>query len=573
MAEAAPGAVICADSDGRITHWNGAAERLFGWTAAEATGQGLELIIPQHMRAAHGAGFARRNTSDTVPFPGRVVELPALRRNGTTFAAEVALSRWREDGRLVFGASIHDISERRAAEDRLRYLAHHDPLTGLKNRGRLAELANEAAASGHTVGLVLLDLVGFKHVNDTLGHGAGDVLLADAGQRLAAATLPGDTLARLWGDKFALLSAACDTAPELDRRAHALQTGLQDPFRVGGRAVTVRATAGLALALGGGDVMADAELALAQAKIAGAGQRRALTPALRTAYLARRTLEETVCAAARAGEFVLHYQPQLRLRDQTLVGAEALMRWRHPRQGLLPPGQFMEALQDGPAAGDTGDWAIDEACRQARLWWGRRHAAARRRQPVRRAVARGRAGRHGRPRAGPPRPAARGARAGGDRDDRAAAEHGHDCAVAGAAPPGRADRAGRFRHRLRLAVHAAALPVRSLEDRPRASSPPLGTAGPIGTGPDRGNVAIIDGVLALGRGLGIAVLAEGVETAEQAAFLAARGCGRGPGLLLRPPGAAGGAQSMIRASNGGSRSGASNSITHRSGSRPTWRAT
>ena len=115
MSAAAPGAGVCADSNGVITHWNAAAERLFGWSVTEAVGQQLELIIPHELRSAHAAGMSHRARTGHSAFPGRVAELPALRRDGTTFPAHISLSRWQEGDKLVFGATIHDISERRAA--------------------------------------------------------------------------------------------------------------------------------------------------------------------------------------------------------------------------------------------------------------------------------------------------------------------------------------------------------------------------------------------------------------------------------------------------------------------------
>ncbi len=293
MAAATPGAVICADRHGCVTHWNGAAERLLGWTAAEAIGQTLEMIVPRELRAAHAAGFARLATAGDQAFAGRTVELPALRRDGTTFPAQITLSCWREDGAPAFGASIHDITDRRRAEDRLRHLAHNDPLTGCANRAKLAEQIEAAGASAGPTAMVLLDLDGFKHVNDMLGHAAGDALLVEVGQRLTAALACWGTLARLGGDEFAALLPGCGDADRAGEVARALQCSLASPFHVGGREFRVGASAGIAVTAAPSHAMhllANADLALYRAKAAGGGQCRVFDVAMREEYVARRAL-------------------------------------------------------------------------------------------------------------------------------------------------------------------------------------------------------------------------------------------------------------------------------------------
>ena len=535
MTAAAPGAVICADSGGSITHWNAAAERLFGWSAAEACGQPLELIVPQEFRAAHAAGLAHRARAGSAAFGGRIVELPALRRDGTTFPAHISMSRWMEGDKPVFGASIYDITERRAAEDKLRYLAHHDPLTGLANRARLTGLMDEAAASGDTVGLVLLDLDGFKHVNDSLGHGAGDVLLAEVGQRFAAAMPAGGTIARLGGDEFAAFLPRCGGVEEAKRCAATLQASLAAPLRIGGGA-PVKASAGVAVAEGAGirAAMSNADLALYAAKAAEPGTARVFHQAMRDGHDARRALEAEVRDAVRNGEFVLHYQPQVHLGSNRLTGVEALLRWQHPRRGLLAPAAFLAALEAGPSAGRLGDWIINEACRQAAAW--RRGGLA-----LQVAV---------------------------NLFD-AQLQAGTLPAVVGAAlgrwglPPAALEL--EVTETVALARNTTLLaPLRSLHDEgvsiafddfgtgfaslstlkhcplsrlkiDRSFVSELGLSGPIGGEADRGNTAIIDAVLALGRGLGFNITAEGVETPEQAAFLASRGCGEGQGYLWGRP--------------------------------------
>ena len=536
MSAAAPGAVICADSHGIITHWNAAAERLFGWSVDEAIGKPLDLIIPHGFRAAHAAGMFHRVRTSNTAFPGRVVELPALRRDGTTFPAHVSLSRWLQGDKLMFGASIHDITARRAAEDKLRYLAHYDPLTGLTNRARLTELMDEAAETCRTIGFVLLDLDGFKHVNDVLGHGAGDILLTDVAQRLVSAMPERGTIARLGGDEFAALLPDCADVAAATQSARVLQASLEQPFRIGGGSFHVAACAGVTLAAAADvrTVMPNADLALYAAKASGSGATRVFDQAMRDEYDARRSLESEVGEAIRQGEFVLYFQPQICFADDRLVGAEALLRWRHPRRGLLLPGAFLSAVETGPLATKLGDWIIDEACRQAALW----------------------------------------------REQGLALRIGVNLFDAqlrvGSLASTVKDALGRWRlpgstlelevtETVALAQNTALLaPLRELYaeginiafddfgtgfaslstlkhcplnrlkiDRSFVSE--LGTSGSIGCAADRGNVAIIDAILALGRGLGISVIAEGVETAEQAEFLARRGCDEGQGYLFGRP--------------------------------------
>ncbi len=375
MARAAPGAVICADAEGQVTYWNGAAEALFGWSAAEMLGGPLDAIVPARLRAAHKAGLARRAASEAEHYAGFTVEVPGLRRDGGEFPAEFTLSCWREDGRPCFGANIRDITDRKGTEARLQHLAHHDTLTGLANRRVLAEEAERAAAEGGEAALVLLDLDGFKHVNDTLGHDAGDAMLREVAGRLSRQLGARGTLARLGGDEFAAVLPGLDAAAAM-AATRSLQSVLAAPFRLGARSFPVGASAGVAVtpepggeaAGSGSTLLANADLALYRAKAAGGGACRLFQPGMRAEYAARRQIEDEVQGALGNGEFVLHYQPQVRLSDGTLVGAEALLRWNHPTRGLLPPGQFLGALEAGPAAGAVGDWAIDEACRQASSW-------------------------------------------------------------------------------------------------------------------------------------------------------------------------------------------------------------
>ena len=373
MAAATPSAVICAGSDSRILFWNAAAEQLLGWPAADALGQPLDLIIPEHLRDDHERMFEKFLTTCNIDtYRGRTIELPVLRRDGTELSAEVTLSAWREDGRPVLGAAVRNITARKKAQIELLHLAHHDALTGLLNRTRLTEIAADTLASDTPASLVLIDLDGFKHVNDTAGHAAGDKLLQEVAERLTRCLGEQGSIARIGGDEFAILLPGHDAAAAAVATQDLQASLSSSAFQIGSRRFRIRATAGIAVPSDQGCTMetllSNADLALYQAKAAEPGTCQVFDASLRATYDARRSIEEDVQNAADNGEFVLFYQPQVRLADHVLVGAEALLRWQHPVRGLLTPGAFLFALEGGPKAGAVGKWVINDACRQAAEW-------------------------------------------------------------------------------------------------------------------------------------------------------------------------------------------------------------
>jgi diguanylate cyclase (GGDEF)-like protein/PAS domain S-box-containing protein len=372
MSAATPSGVICTTAEGVITSWNRAAERLFGWRADEAIGQHLDIIVPPRMRAAHDAGMARLARAGAENYGGRSVELSALHRGGEEFPAEITLSSWRDEkGEISFGASVRDISDRRRAEDRLRQLAHYDQLTGLANRVVLLEALEQACRRNTPVALILLDLNGFQQVNDTHGHAVGDELLRQAAQRLSQALGGRGTLARLDGTEFATVLLGTGQPEEAEAVAARLQQALTErPFDIHHRLLDVGATAGVVKGATQRPeaLLADAYLALFDAKAAGRNALSTYSASLRAGYQDRRTLQEEVAIAAREGQFRLFYQPQVSLRDGRLLGVEALLRWQHPTRGLLAPGAFLAELENGPSAGPVGDWILEEACRQAAVW-------------------------------------------------------------------------------------------------------------------------------------------------------------------------------------------------------------
>jgi len=445
--------------------------------------------------------------------------------------------------RLLSGlaALVMDRMELRRAENQLRYLAHNDLLTGCANRAKLGELTEAAKAGTAPTAMVLLDLDGFKHVNDTLGHAAGDALLVEVGRRLTSALDGRGVLARLGGDEFAALLPGLGDAAEARGLAHALQDSLDPPFLIAGREFRVGASAGVAVATPSeaGHLLASADLALYRAKTKGGRQCRVFDIAMREKYIARRALEEEVSRAAHNAEFELHFQPQISLAHDCLVGAEALLRWRHPERGLLPPPAFLDALEAGSMAGAVGDWVIEEGCRQAAVWraqgldlrigvnlFAEQIRAGNLEATVRSALARWAL----------PASAL-------ELELTETIALRHDDGLLAPLHALHADGVGVALDDFGTGFASLSMlrrcPLSRLKiDRCFISG--LGAEGVPGSGRDRSDAVIVEAVLALGRGLGLGVVAEGVETEMQAAFLAAHGCDEAQGHLYgRPAPAAG----------------------------------
>jgi diguanylate cyclase (GGDEF)-like protein len=264
------------------------------------------------------------------------------------------------------------IAERDAHEAKLFRLTQHDPLTGLFNRDVLRTRLAESADNHMPAALLFLDLDGFKYVNDTLGHAAGDEMLRIVSMRLRHAAREEDTAARLGGDEFALLlegTAEPDSAMTVAQR---LIGEISQPVMLDGQPINIGVSIGVALypRHGGeaGQIFANADLALYQAKSEGRHCARLYNASLRTMAQGKVLRDTELRLALERGEFEMFYQPQLRLSDNRLVGAEALLRWRHPVRGMLPPSEFLPALEGGVLGAKVGAWVIETACAQAAIW-------------------------------------------------------------------------------------------------------------------------------------------------------------------------------------------------------------
>ena len=319
---------------------------------------------------------SRRGEEDAVVGgASRPYEKEYLRKDGgrvPVLIGAVALDRSRRRRMCL----VLDLSERKRAEERVRHLAHHDPLTGLPNRAlfhdRLRQALAQAGRHGERAALLLLDLDRFKDVNDTLGHDAGDALLREVARRLLGRVREGDTVARLGGDEFALVlspPASPRAAAELAARVGA---ALAEPVEHAGIPVHTGVSVGVTLFPDDGEeperLLKNADVALYRAKAEGRGTCRFFVPDMRLGVERRRALEDELRSALARGELEPFYQPKVRLADDRVVGFEALVRWRHPTRGLVGPDEFLPVAEEAGLGAAVSDLVLRQAVARARAW-------------------------------------------------------------------------------------------------------------------------------------------------------------------------------------------------------------
>lgn len=266
--------------------------------------------------------------------------------------------------------------ERRRAEERLTYLAHHDVLTGLPNRAlfldRLGQALHEAHRTGRLVGVAFLDLDRFKHINDSLGHATGDQLLKVVAARLAATVRRGDTVARHSGDEFTLILADVAHADDAARVAQKVLDHLAQPFEAAGRELFVSASLGIALYPGDArdaeTLLRNADLAMYRAKEVGRNNYQFYTAEMTARAIDNLSLENALRHALERDELLLHYQPVVETATGRVVSVEALARWRHPQRGLILPDQFIPFAEETGLIAPIGAWTLRTACAQCCAW-------------------------------------------------------------------------------------------------------------------------------------------------------------------------------------------------------------
>jgi diguanylate cyclase (GGDEF)-like protein/PAS domain S-box-containing protein len=357
------------DADSTVRYQSDSIEPIFGYSADQLTGHRLSRLMGRRSGARLDAAIA---SIAGRPYGTAVFSVTVPHRDGRWLDSEMMLTNLLDDEH-VHGLVLNtrDVSEATELQARLMHEAYHDGLTGLPSRVLFAERLARALAGDSPVAVLLLDLDGFKGINDSLGHAAGDHLLRHFAGLLRAAVREDDLVARFGGDEFAVLIESAATVGEAELVAARVVELLQQPLHVDGRDIHIGASVGLAYATEAGDVdqlMRNADLAMYQAKSAGGGRVSSYQPRMLTSLVDRLQLEADLRLALDRGELRLHYQPTVDLADHRIVGFEALVRWQHPTRGLIPPQDFIGVAEAGGLIVPLGAWVLTEACRQAVAW-------------------------------------------------------------------------------------------------------------------------------------------------------------------------------------------------------------
>ena len=354
IVEATAAPLLLVDPGGTIVFVNPAAAALFGRPAAALQGSPLGLPV-----------------SDARP-----AEVQIPQPDGTRRAAEMQFAAAELEGRDVLVVSLHDLTERKRYESRIEHLASHDALTGLPNRALLHDRVEQtilhARRTGSRVALMYVDLDQFKLVNDSWGHPAGDALLIEVGRRLRAAMREGDTVARLGGDEFVVLLSDLARPGDSAVVARKIAGALASPLALDGRDVQVTASVGIAIWPEDGEsleaLLQCADVAMYRAKDEGRNGYQCCSGEMGAQARARVELETGLRQALERAELRLHYQPQVELASGQVSGCEALLRWERPGRGLVSPAQFIPVAEESGLIVPIGEWALRAACREAAGW-------------------------------------------------------------------------------------------------------------------------------------------------------------------------------------------------------------
>jgi diguanylate cyclase (GGDEF)-like protein/PAS domain S-box-containing protein len=365
--------IVVLDSGLKYILWNRFMEELTGLEEKEVVGKPALDLFPHIREQSVEVLLGRALAGETVSAPDVHFSVPQTGREGWTSA--VYRPHYDSSGKVVGVIGlVRDVTERKAAEQQIEYQAYHDALTGLANRRLFQEHLSLALALAQRrsalVAVLFLDLDHFKVINDSLGHSVGDALLKQVARRLRASVREGDTVARVGGDEFTIVLQEISRPDDAAAVAKKVLRHVAEPMEVNGHKLYVTTSIGVTVfPQDGGDaetLLKTADAAMYRAKGEGRNTYQMATPDLSRATHERMTLESGLHQAMEMGEFVVHYQPLIDLETMQLVGMEALLRWNHPERGLVLPAEFIGLAEERGMILMIGDWVLREACREAK---------------------------------------------------------------------------------------------------------------------------------------------------------------------------------------------------------------
>jgi diguanylate cyclase (GGDEF)-like protein/PAS domain S-box-containing protein len=372
-------AVLCTDIFGRIRYLNLVAETMTGWCREEA----IAKLLAEVFRIIDG------NTRQPAQDPlqkaiaqnktvGLTPNCVLIRRDGFEYGIEDSAAPIHDRGGRVIGAVIvfHDVSAARALSAQMTHSAQHDLVTNLPNRlllnDRITQSISLALRQNRPIAVLFLDLDRFKYINDSLGHPIGDQLLQSVSKRLLATVRGSDTVSRQGGDEFVILLSQIAYPEDAGTTAKKILSLLGEPHSIGGKELHINGSIGISVYPEDGEdaetLIKNADTAMYHAKESGRNNFQFFKPEMNQKSVERQSLEGSLRRALERGEFLLHYQPKVNLDTGEITGVEALIRWQHPDRGLLPPSQFVSIAEDCGLILQIGYWVLHEACRQARAW-------------------------------------------------------------------------------------------------------------------------------------------------------------------------------------------------------------